>query len=894
VRPLSVRSRPAAVAACCAALVAVAAPAHAAEPGWGDLVEFSSRAQHPFAPDVELAENGGLVTMRGHTGWGEPPALLVGVRPAAERARDPQRLGAAWQAELAGDGAGGAIVAWPDASPGLVGHVRVSQRRPGTGFTQPVTLHAPADREDATGLVAAAIDGRGASVVVFASEAGNETRVWAARRPAGGEWGALEALSEPFAGAVAGLDVAISDQGEVVAVWDEGGAGGSTPRWARAPEREPFAAPVALGPEQRAPSHPRVAADARGGAVAVWYRGSDPERQDVVASIRPPGGAFGAPQSLGRSNWAALGHAGVAVADGGGFAVAFAASEPYGTVAVARGTTTGALGAPQPLGTGWFPLVAVAPRGETLVSWRGEHADRVAWWAADGTGGVARDVACASERRTAALAAGDGRAALLWRTSEGWATLEVATALAGVPPRDLHCSPPPPGAPTGRNPHASAIEALMSPPPRQDRAGAVPAWANGASTRLVFSQDNRRVRLMAFESDASNLVAGDPNGVRDVFVVRRDPGGGVLSGQIERASVRSDERPANGPSRNPSLDGETRADPHCVAFESRATNLDRRDRTRDLDVYVRDLRRGRTALASAGRRGARNATIDGRCQSVVFESGGSVWVAHLASGRVLRLARGTDPDQQTNGEGVAYVRDGQVRHRRFSLARRGRSVRLRPGRERLVSDAATGRPGNGVSSRPVVDDAGHYVAFESTATDLCRDRCAGISEDANGPMPDVFRRTLSSRAPTRDAMQMVSFSHDGGEQGNGPSRAPAISGAGENVVFVSEATNLRRARDVPDPDGNGTVADVHSWTFPRARGYGNVTRLGRLGCHGACTSPSEAPSMSSRGNYVGYAAAMTEFCVAPRRPTAVERPCTSSTDVFVRFMGPSHEGHPLG
>src|SRR4051812_43548636 len=50
------------------------------------------------------------------------------------------------------------------------------------------------------------------------------------------------------------------------------------------------------------------------------------------------------------------------------------------------------------------------------------------------------------------------------------------------------------------------------------RGGGVP---NGPSSHGVISNDRRRARLIAFQSDASNLVAGDGNGFTDVFAVRR-------------------------------------------------------------------------------------------------------------------------------------------------------------------------------------------------------------------------------------------------------------------------------------------------------------------------------------------------------------------------------------
>src|SRR3954451_13660542 len=44
---------------------------------------------------------------------------------------------------------------------------------------------------------------------------------------------------------------------------------------------------------------------------------------------------------------------------------------------------------------------------------------------------------------------------------------------------------------------------------------------NGASTNAVISGDRRYARIIAFESEATNLVARDRNGVKDVFAVKR-------------------------------------------------------------------------------------------------------------------------------------------------------------------------------------------------------------------------------------------------------------------------------------------------------------------------------------------------------------------------------------
>ena len=391
--------------------------------------------------------------------------------------------------------------------------------------------------------------------------------------------------------------------------------------------------------------------------------------------------------------------------------------------------------------------------------------------------------------------------------------------------------------------------------------------ANGPSSGGAFSQDSRQVTYFAFSSTASNLVRHDTNGRSDVFVLRRSGLGGALS----RVSVATGGAEANGDSSSPSVDGDGAHSPHCVAFQSTATNLDRRDPSPDSDIYVRDLRSRRTRLVSADAPAdAVEPSIDGGCRIVTYESAGTVFVADLSTGHSTPIAAGSQPDQQTNGKGAVYVRDGQVWYQAF---RRSHGHVVKSGGERIVSAAGSG-PGNGPSSHPSVSDNGDYVAFESAATNLCDGACQGVSGDQNGAVSDVFRRTMSSNAPTHDLMEMVSYSTGGHAQGNGPSNDPVISGAGQFVVFDSASTNLRPTRDGVDP--NGATRDIFLWNFPPGRGYGNVSRESRPGVQGAFSAPSVQPSMSSHGNYIAFTSTATGQIANARR---------GEPNVLMRFLG---------
>lgn len=100
---------------------------------------------------------------------------------------------------------------------------------------------------------------------------------------------------------------------------------------------------------------------------------------------------------------------------------------------------------------------------------------------------------------------------------------------------------------------------------------------NGASAVPTISADGR---FVAFQSDASNLVSGDTNGVTDIFVYDRDADEdysfysdetNCVAGQagVFRVSIAGDGSQANGASTNPLLSGNG----EFVQFDSVASNL---------------------------------------------------------------------------------------------------------------------------------------------------------------------------------------------------------------------------------------------------------------------------------------------------------------------------------
>ena len=133
------------------------------------------------------------------------------------------------------------------------------------------------------------------------------------------------------------------------------------------------------------------------------------------------------------------------------------------------------------------------------------------------------------------------------------------------------------------------------------------AWSasgSGVTSRVSVASDGRQGnfdsqtfrapamsadgRFVAFESSASNLVAGDTNGRYDVFVRDR------LAGVTRQMSVGAGGQ-ANDYSAFPAISANGRS----VAYESYASNLVRGDTNGALDVFVRDPLLG--PAPSAGR-----------------------------------------------------------------------------------------------------------------------------------------------------------------------------------------------------------------------------------------------------------------------------------------------------
>ena len=282
--------------------------------------------------------------------------------------------------------------------------------------------------------------------------------------------------------------------------------------------------------------------------------------------------------------------------------------------------------------------------------------------------------------------------------------------------------------------------------------------ANGGSSNPSLSADGR---FVAFESNASNLVANDTNVRLDIFVHDRQ------TGETTRVSL----GPAGLQSNGNSFDTAISADGRFVAFQSFASNLVANDTNNQADVFVHDRQSGETtrvSLADGGAEANSGSSLGGISADdrlVTFRSDATNLVAN-----------------DTNNTFDIFVRDRQA------------NTTTR------VSLSTAGVEANGSSNDSDISADGRFVAFQSSATNL-------VANDTNNDN-DIFVRDLQTNTTTR-----VSVDSNGVESLDSAG-SPSISADGRFVAFHSEASNL-----VAD-DTNGNL-DV----FVHDRLTGSTTRV---------------------------------------------------------------------
>ncbi|MCA9972907.1 MAG: PD40 domain-containing protein, partial [Anaerolineales bacterium] len=310
--------------------------------------------------------------------------------------------------------------------------------------------------------------------------------------------------------------------------------------------------------------------------------------------------------------------------------------------------------------------------------------------------------------------------------------------------------------------------------------------ADGASHTPVISADGR---FAAFESQATNLIGSDVNGVTsDIFLADRQ------TGAISLVTQSTGGVQANSSSFTPAIS----ADGRYVAFASLARNLVISDTNLFIDIYVRDTVSNTLELVTRGLNGAMTdessftpaISADGRY--VVYSSGAS----NLVPG-------------DTNGVTDIFSYDRQT----------GETVRLSMG--------LNGAEANENSYLPDVSGDGRFVGYTSLATNL-------VLSDTN----DAFDVFLFDRQTGQTERLSVTAQ---GDEANGNSVAVRLSFDGQYATYASDAANLAGG------DNNGQM-DI----FWLDRGMGELQLVSRSVMGDAGNGQSVLSQLSNDGNMLAF------------------------------------------
>jgi len=309
--------------------------------------------------------------------------------------------------------------------------------------------------------------------------------------------------------------------------------------------------------------------------------------------------------------------------------------------------------------------------------------------------------------------------------------------------------------------------------------------SNGWSYDAAVSADGNRV---AFTSEASNLVGGDSNGATDIFVKN------VATGALTRVSTASNGTQANEGSR----DGIFSDDGNSLAFESYAGNLVAADSNGSWDIFVKDLVSGATTRVSTAADGSQG---NGHSYNASFtDDGGTIAFESYADNLVAG---------DGNNSADIFVKT------------------LATGAITRVSTTYDGIEANAGAYNPSLSADGTLVVFWSSANNL-------VADDFNGEA-DIFIKNLVT-----GTIERVSV-NEGGIEADGASRYAVISSDGQKVAFVSTATNLVFG------DNNGRQ-DV----FVKNLREGTVTRISMPDESIEPDGLSYDPVISATGDIVGF------------------------------------------
>lgn len=404
--------------------------------------------------------------------------------------------------------------------------------------------------------------------------------------------------------------------------------------------------------------------------------------------------------------------------------------------------------------------------------------------------------------------------------------------------------------------------------------------ASGVDFDMYSTAISADGRFVAFSSEATTLVDGDTNGLRDIFVRDRDfDTDGVFDepGMVKttRVSLGPGGIQANGNSWEVSISSNGR----YVAYSSDASNLVSSDGNGARDVFVVDRESMTTIRASvvdattntSGNGFSDQPFIAGDGRYVAFRSAASnlvvgdlanihdIFVRDTLSNRTYLISsdisipalpgngHSLTPSLSANGRYVAFASQANNLLGVGNDTNNFQDIFVKDWVANLIVRVSvqdgTGLQSNGDSFTPYIASSGLYVTFQSRANNLV------LPLIDNNNYADIFVTDLNVLPPY--PVSRVSVNFFGDQALNGNSYSPSITADGRYITFASEASNL----DVYLPDLNAK-RDIflHDRTLA-ASGVYDVGMTQRISLDFSRTEPNDwsfAPVIASEGRHVAF------------------------------------------
>jgi Tol biopolymer transport system component len=308
--------------------------------------------------------------------------------------------------------------------------------------------------------------------------------------------------------------------------------------------------------------------------------------------------------------------------------------------------------------------------------------------------------------------------------------------------------------------------------------------ANSSSGNPVMTPD---ARYVVFESNATNLVAGDTNGIVDLFVRDVQRGTTVLLTPGARAAGGT-----GGSSESPSIS----TNGQRIAFLSTATNLVNGATNTLGDVFVRDVSGGLTYWASrnlprilgaASQFASQPPILSADGRYVVFKTIitgtaagqlGAVFRYHVDTSELDTVGTNaviasetslTGPTMSADGRLIVYEGTTGGLYQWDALMNQASRIHLNNSRDASTAD--------GTATSPVLSRDGRYLAFLSASTNL-------VTNQVNGEF-QIYLHDLQL-----DVTRLVTITADGHSTAGDIFDPPDLSADGQFVLFTTTGSDF--------------------------------------------------------------------------------------------------------